>query len=693
MTKTLHAKSLKVGVCYYPEHWSSDMWDSDLEMMRHMGITMVRVGEFAWSIFEPKDGEFSFQLFDEFIERAGQFGIGVILGTPTATPPAWLTYKYPEVLNVSLDGIQFQHGLRRHYNYNSPVYQQYCRRIVEKMAKHYGENTHVIGWQIDNELNCEIDVFYSERDHEAFRQWLTVKYGTLDRLNHAWGTVVWSQTYTAWEQVHLTRPNPSHSVNPHQALDEKRFISNSVMRFVENQTEVIRQYAPHQFITTNGIFGHLDTHELTERYLDFISYDSYPNFGMLADDESLRDREWSFNLSVARSVSPNFCVMEQQAGPGGWVNRIEQPTPLPGQLRLWAFQSLAHGADAIVFFRWRTAPFGTEIYWHGIFDYDNQPNRRVAEIGQTINEVSLLADKLAGSLVQADVALLRDYNNDWDGEVDTWHGPYTKKSVKEWFRGLQTSHVPCDVLNLSETTQLADLRRYKVLVYPHPVVLSERVTELLEQFVSAGGILITGCRAGLKDVNGHCRQVSMPGPLKNLFGVQVSDFTRIQGAYEVPNLVWNGDESSSGCIHAVDFNEVLQPTSEDCTVLATYDRNYYSGTPALVQNSFGKGTTYYYGSVFTRELAKKLIELTGLVDTENKLVSTTEEVELEIRRNPLTGDRYVFLLNYSGQPQAVHLHHGCRNALNGELIEGDLVLDGYDVLVCEVPDGGATARG
>ena len=203
----------------------------------------------------------------------------VIFCTPTATPPAWLTHKYPEVLNARIDGALYRHGMRRHYNYNSPVYRELAARVVDSIAAHYCAHPAVIGWQIDNDLNCETDVFYSESDHAAFRAYLKEKFKTLEALNEAMGTVFWNQTYTSWDEIYLTRLNAQNTGNPHLALEEKRFISYSTISFAKLQAEIIKKYIlSHQFITTNGIFGHLDSHEMTDAALYFITYDSYPWF-------------------------------------------------------------------------------------------------------------------------------------------------------------------------------------------------------------------------------------------------------------------------------------------------------------------------------------------------------------------------------------------------------------------------------
>ena len=375
--------ALTVGTCYYPEHWPETLWEDDLRRMLDSGITVIRVGEFAWSKFELHEGEFTFDFFDRFLDLCAEMGMKVIFGTPTATPPAWLTEKYPEVLNCSMDGVLYRHGGRRHYNYNSPVYQQLCARIVEQLARHYGHHPAIVGWQIDNEINCETCDFYSEADSAAFRKFLREKYGTLDALNDAWGTVFWNQTYTDWAQVYVPRPTATPGVNPHLLLDYSRFVSESAIRFCRIQADILRQHvAPGVYITTHGLFANLDNHRLQDECLDVMTYDSYPSFAFELDHpwnpDAMNDRGWSRMLAEVRSVCPHFGIMEQQSGANGWYNRMEGPAPRPGQLTLWAMQSVAHGADFVSFFRWRTCTVGTEIYWHGILNYDNRDNRRLA---------------------------------------------------------------------------------------------------------------------------------------------------------------------------------------------------------------------------------------------------------------------------------------------------------------------------
>jgi len=684
--KSLNLDRLQLGACYYPEHWKESLWADDFRRMRELGLSIIRVGEFAWSIFEPVAGTYSFSLFDQALDLAHEHGLRVILGTPTATPPAWLTHAHPEVLNVSRAGVRYQHGQRRHYNYNAPIYRDLAARIVTAMAEHYKDHPAIVGWQIDNEINCEVNVFYSDADHAAFRTWLRCRYGDLEHLNLAWGTVFWSQTYTDWGQVHLTRPTVSDSPNPHQALDEKRFFSDSAISFVTLQAEIIRRIAPRHWITTNGLFGHLDSHRMTEEGLDFLSYDSYPNLATIWPDEGpepLLDRKWSWNLSVVRDVSPQFCVMEQQSGPNGWVNRLATPAPRPGQMRLWTYQSVAHGADAVLYFRWRTATMGTEIYWHGLNDQDNQPNRRVTELGRIGAEFAAIGNVVAGSEFQAEVAILKDYDNLWDGELDIWHGPLEQRSTTAWNKALQYRHVPINVLFLRETTTGDDLRHYKVLIYPHPAIADQHVAALLSDYVHQGGTLILGCRSGYKDRRGHCPMQPLPGPFADLSGVRVEDFTLIGPHQEAPQLIWaEGIDAVSTT--ADGFNDILVPSSPDTSVLARYHGAYYAGAPAITRRSFGTGWVYYHGAAFNEVVVNTLIDLCGIRSPADGLMTLAEEIELCIRARPETGTSLWFLLNYSGRTQLVVLLSPHVDILIGAAVGGVVTVEPYGVVILEM---------
>ena len=679
MRQIVNGKEMVLGTCYYPEHWPESLWEEDLERMLECGIQVIRIAEFAWSKVEPYEGVFTYEFFDRFLDLAREKGMKVIFCTPTATPPAWLTEKYPEVLNGTIDGLLFRHGGRRHYNYNSPVYQEKTRIITEAFASHYGPHPAVIGWQIDNELNCERDEFYSESDTAAFRVFLQKKYGSLDKLNEAWGTTFWNQTYTDWKEVHIPRTTPSNNTNPHEVLDYTRFISDSACRYAKLQSDIIRKYVkPGDFITTNGLFSNLDNQRMAGESLDFIMYDSYPNFAFTKENyekfsATLQDRMWSRNLTEVRAVSPNFGIMEQQSGANGWNNRMAAPTPKPGQMTLWTMQSAAHGADYVSYFRWRTCTMGTEIYWHGILDYSGRENRRLREVREIHRKFQAISEA-AGSRYEARTAVLKDYDNIWDAQLDIWHGDVDRLSQQSLFLAAQKSHTPMDYVYLREDTTAENLKKYQVIFYPHPVIVNPQRAAILEEYVEAGGCLVLGCRSGYKDMTGKCVMDRLPGLLAKMSGTDIPEYTRVNPDDEPVYIDWDGIR-----LEAAVFNDQLEPLTADAQVLGRYENCYYAGTPGLICNVLGAGKVYYFGAAFTEETARVFLEKLGAASPYADVLELPWECELAVREKD--GRKYYFVLNYKKTPVKIQVKEALVDLYTGETVSGQVELEAFGTKV------------
>ncbi|MFP3089852.1 beta-galactosidase [Treponema sp. TIM-1] len=680
MVKLFQGKEIPLGICYYPEHWDKKLWADDLRRMKETGISVIRIGDYAWSVYERTEGVFTFDLFDEFLALASKEGMCIIMCTSSVAPPAWLSEKYPEILNARRDGVLFRHGNRRHYNYNSPVYREFVGRLVEKIASRYGKNPAVIGWQIDNELNCQTDEFYSESDTIAFRAFLKEKYLTLDALNEAWGTVVWNQTYTEWEQVFVPRTHVSPAPNPHLLLDYIRFVSESVCGYVKLQRDILRQYIKEgDFITTNGMYASIDHHRLVRENLDFYTIVSYPNgvFTLNNDTKNsmdLNDRKASRTLAELRSISPAFGIMEQQAGAGGWNIDVPSSQPKPGQMTLWTIESIAHGADYVGFFRWRTANKGTEIYWHGVLDYANKDNRRLAELRDIGGKIKVLSP-VKGSQYEAAFGVIKDYDNIFDSQVDKWHERLSSESEDGLFQAAQLSHTPMDYVYLTEITKLEDLSKYPVLFYPHPAILTEDRVKLLTEYVKTGGILVFGARTGYKDTNGRCPMTELPGLVGEFAGVTVVDSTFVGPQDETVKIRWGDSEFDSGV-----FNDFFEPRGRS-NILGTYENNYYAGTAALVCNPVGKGSVYCFGGTFNREAALVFLKKLEIEDPYRNILNLPEGCELAVRKG---GDkRYLFVLNFMGQKAALTLKKELRNLYTGEKAIGEIELPPFGTMVFE----------
>lgn len=666
-------EKLTLGACYYPEHWPEDLWADDLKRMLEAGITMIRIAEFAWNKIEVQEGVFDFSFFDRFLDLVETTQMKVVFCTPTATPPAWLTEKYPEVLAADWDGHLHRHGVRRHYNYNSPVYRKKTEIIVTHIAEHYGKRKCIIGWQIDNKMNGVINEFYAQADHEAFREYLKKKYGTLEALNEAWGTVFWNQGYTKWQEVFLPRYAQRKACNPHMKLDSLRFYSESCVGFARLQHDILVKYLPGSaFITTNGIFKHVDYAKMNREAVDFISFDSYPGFGYMEGADDFHDRKISLYFAQVRGCSSRTGVMEQQSGPGGWYNYRIAPTARPGQLRLWTFQSFANGADFVNYFRWRTCCFGTEIYWHGILGYDNLDNRRLQEITDTAREIRRI-EKLAGSPYEAEVALLRDYDNEWDGENDVWHGPVREFSQWELGKALFEAHIPFSYVTITEDTRAEELLEFKAIFAPHMTIVNPDVLSGIREYVEKGGIFVSGARTGYKDMNGKCPMKVMPIDMNDLFGVEIRDFTAVMPEEEKYAEMDGVKLSMPG------FNDILTPVAGSCRVLAEYMSDYYEGQAAITVNRYGKGETYYYGAAFEKEASRELFRKMGLKSPVEGLMEIPEDCELAVRRYGEIS--YFFLLNYSPESRRLVMSERFLNVLNGEEVDGEYQMKPYDVLV------------
>ncbi|MGI9368275.1 MAG: beta-galactosidase [Ruegeria sp.] len=410
----------ELGVCYYPEHWPEAMWGEDAARMVETGLRWVRIGEFGWSRMEPSLGDLQFGWLDRAVETLGAAGLKVVMGTPTATPPRWMLDKHPDMLAVDADGNPRKFGSRRHYCFSHQGYVDECVRITRIMGERYGRNAHIAAWQIDNEYGChDTTVSYGTPALHAFRAWLGKRYGTIETLNEAWGNVFWSMEYGDFNQIDLpnltvTEPNPAH------VLAFRRFSSDQVASFNKAQADVLRQLtdAPllHNYMGRILDFDHFKV----GADLDIATWDSYP-IGFLSDrleaDETHKtaflqqgdpDMQ-AFHHDLYRAVGRGrWWVMEQQPGPVNWAPY--NPAPLPGMVRLWSLEAVAHGAEVVSYFRWRQAPFGQEQMHAGLMTPQDQPAPALTEARQTADELADL-----GSIRQkrAEVAIVFDYASDW----------------------------------------------------------------------------------------------------------------------------------------------------------------------------------------------------------------------------------------------------------------------------------------
>lgn len=492
----------RLGTCYYPEHWPAEQWAQDAQRMVELGLSWVRIGEFAWSRLEPRPDEFDWFWLDQAIEVLGQSGLQIILGTPTATPPRWMLHKHPGMLAVDANGAPRKFGSRRHYCFSHEAYRQESVRIAELMAKRYGRNAYINAWQIDNEYGChDTVVSYSQAARTGFCHWLHDKYVNIEALNAAWGNVFWSMEYATFDEIDLpnltvTEPNPSH------VLDFKRFSSDQVVAYNRAQVEVIRLHSDAPLIHNYmGRITEFDHYKVGDD-LDIASWDSYP-LGFLVD-RSGADPAWqrrfhrqgdpdfqALHHDLYRAVGKGrWWVMEQQPGPVNWAPN--NPAPLPGMARLWTWEAIAHQAEVVCYFRWRQAPFAQEQMHAGLLRPDSEASATYPEVAWVAQELAELGD-LYGE--PAEVGIVFDYESCWAWETQPQGENFDYFSlVLENYRALRRLGLSIDILR-PDAQNLGD---YTLVLIPGLMAWPDG---LLAQVDRHSGAVLLGPRAGSRTEN------------------------------------------------------------------------------------------------------------------------------------------------------------------------------------------------
>ena len=533
---------MKLGVCYYPEHWPRSMWAEDARRMHAMGIRVVRIAEFAWSRIEPEPGRFDWAWLDEAVETLHAAGLGVVMCTPTATPPKWLHDRMPDMVAVDLQGRPRGFGSRRHYCFSHAGYRAESRRISRAVAERYGQHPAVVAWQTDNEYGCHDTVLsLSESARQGFRRWLAARYTTIDALNTAWGTVFWSQVYRSFDEIDLpaltvTEAHPAHR------LDWRRFSSDEVVAFNREQVAILRELSPGRPVSHNfmGFFTEFNHHDVAAD-LDIATWDTYPlgvtQMLFLSAEEKAR---WartghpdipSFHHDLYRGMCRDgrWWVMEQQPGPVNWAHW--NPAPHDGTVRLWTWQAFAHGAEVVSYFRWRQAPFAQEQMHTGLLRPDSSEDQGALEAAQVGAELAALTERgvLTDALrlsVRADVALVFDYDALWMAQIQPQGADYNPVELSfRAYSGLRQLGLDVDIVGPRAGM---DLSGYRLIVLPAALHVGADLQTALTTAAAHGAQIVLGPRAGSKSVNLSFPHADgpwsalPPGPLAALAGVQVT---------------------------------------------------------------------------------------------------------------------------------------------------------------------------
>jgi len=674
------------GVDYYPEHWvwpyggsaeePEARWKRDVELMVEAGVNVVRMGEFAWGLYEPEEGKFNFDWMRRAMDLFRSAGIKVVLGTPTAAPPVWLARKHPEILPIDERGLAKHEGTRRAYCMNSDVYWEYTRHIVTALAKALGNHPSLVAWQIDNGLGGHFtEASFNEETRRDWVQWLRAKYETVERLNDLMGTRFWAQTVTRFEDVPMPKAAPTVH-NPALVIDWMRFCSDTIVAYARMQADLLHELTPAIPVTQNlraltRKFDHFDMAEV----LDFVSVDS--NATIQEKPSQLAcELDMMRSLKKAGVRTPDgesgFWVIEQKANNVDWqeVNSLVRP----GVVRMFTHQLVSRGATGVLYFLWRQPRIGSEKFYGGVLTHDGKARNRIyQEIKQVGQELQALAPLLKDTRVAAETCILLSHDNDWNLSGVKQPNKYfnQREHVQLFYNAFHDRNIPVDFARPTE-----DLSRYKIVVAPSLQLLAGGEADLLKLYVQNGGTLVGTFNTGLVDEHHMAPDSGFPHDLTDLFGLEVLEFDPLPPGQE--NHITSKGQFSATHLHpAKVWCDIIEPRT--CQILATYAKDFYAGRPVMTMNHFAAGRAIYIGTMshqfFYNDLVVWLRQLCGI----NPLLKVPDQVEVSMRQKD--GTKVFFLINHQNSPVRIPFLKPMHDALTGRTLSGNHDLPPHGVLV------------
>ena len=626
-------KKMLYGGDYNPEQWDEAVWEEDMRMFRLAGIDCVTLNVFSWAALQSDEVTYHFERLDKIMELVRKNNLKVVLATSTAAHPAWMAKKYPEVLRTEFNGMKRKFGSRHNSCPNSPVYQKYSVALARKLAERYGTYDNIVTWHISNEYGGEC---YCENCEKAFRVWLKEKYGSIEALNKAWNTSFWGHTFYDWDEIVVPNLQSEHFAQDRTtfqgiSLDYRRFNSDSILHNYLGEYEAVKAVTPHIPVTTNlmGFYKALD-YQKWAGYMDVVSWDNYPD---PTDPPALVAMRHDLMRGLKQGAP--FMLMEQTPSVTNWqsYNLLKRP----GDMRLISYQAVAHGADTVMFFQMRRSIGACEKFHGAVIDHVGTENTRVfREVSQLGEELKQLGEATLDSRTPSKVAMLVDWDNWWALEYSAGPSCDLKymDELANYYTALYDNNISVDIISVQDP-----LDDYKVVIAPVMYMTKPGADEKIRKFVSEGGTFVTTFLSGLVDEHDLVITGGYPGKLRDILGIWVEE-TDALPSYMKNSFSWN--EKSYECGLICDIMHM-----ENAKALASYDKDFYKGTPVLSRNEFGKGHAYYVatraGQDFYADFLKKVLEEQGV----EPVFKPCKGVEITLRRKE--GTNFLFFLNHNPQ--------------------------------------------
>lgn len=590
-----------LGVDYYPEQWDSSLLESDLDTIVELGANVIRIGEFSWHLMEKKEGMYDFSFFDHVIAKAKEKNLKVIMGTPTATIPAWLAKKYPDILSEFEDGRKRSFGGRHVYCFNNAHMYEYSEKIIRELIGHYKDEDAIVAWQIDNEIGHEgSDVCFCENCQKKFQSFLKNKFsGDIDTLNDTYGTTFWSQEYNEFDEI----PTPLETItthNPALRLDWERFRSESIVRFMEFQKDIIKEVAPNATVMHDfpggGLTKHVDYAKVAA-CMDQVAYNNYPVWG--GQKEPIAPHEIAFGLDYIRGLKgENFWITEAIMGAQG--HDVTGFLPRPNQAKLWSYQSMAHGCDSLMYFRYRGATKGAEQFCYGILDADNVKRRKFYEVQSFFKDIVKYDDVLSAPVMN-EAAIIYDYDSLASFRIQSQSILLDcSTEMQKFYKTFYDVNAGVDVI-----PEDRDLSQYKVVIVPQMIITKPEMEEKLKNFAQNGGTVIMTYRCAVKDADNNVPfGETMPVHYNAFTGGRVVETESLQ-EYDAFPVVGHGFFKNISGMGGI-FRDMIEV--DDAEVLFSYGDTFYQEYAAVIRKRNGKGSVYYIGCGLEEKVTKSILE-------------------------------------------------------------------------------------